>query len=163
MLIHQRSKKGPGRPAGSTTKLKSKQTAKAKSGKAAAKAKLPAKYRDPKTGATWSGWARPPLWIKDVKDRSKFLISGRSESDAVEASGTKPAGKKAADKESGCEESGSQECSGENGQHEGAEGAGEKSRRQESCGKEGCGEESNRQARVGEEGSGIEEVSGWKE
>ncbi len=91
-------KKGRGRPAGSSTKLKGKQAAKTKSGKATAKAKLPAKYRDPKTGATWSGWARPPLWIKDVKDRTKFLISGRSEVDAVEESGAKPAGKKAAAK-----------------------------------------------------------------
>jgi DNA-binding protein H-NS len=40
----------------------------------AVKGKLPPKYRDPKTGATWSGHARPPAWIKDVKDRSKFLI-----------------------------------------------------------------------------------------
>ncbi|MFP3554081.1 H-NS histone family protein [Paraburkholderia sp. SIMBA_049] len=40
----------------------------------AVKSKLPPKYRDPKTGATWSGHARPPAWIKDVKDRSKFLI-----------------------------------------------------------------------------------------
>ncbi|GJH02193.1 H-NS histone family protein [Paraburkholderia terrae] len=40
----------------------------------AAKGKLPPKYRDPKTGATWSGHARPPAWIKNVKDRSKFLI-----------------------------------------------------------------------------------------
>jgi len=38
------------------------------------KAKLPAKYMNPKTGETWSGWARPPAWIKNVKDRSKFLI-----------------------------------------------------------------------------------------
>jgi hypothetical protein len=91
-------KKGPGRAAGSTTRLKGKQTAKAKSGKAVTNGKLPAKYRDPKTGSTWSGWARPPLWIKDVKDRSKFLISGRSGSDAAEASGVKPAGKKAATK-----------------------------------------------------------------
>jgi DNA-binding protein H-NS len=40
----------------------------------AAKGKLPPKYRDPKTGATWSGHARPPAWIKNVKDRTKFLI-----------------------------------------------------------------------------------------
>jgi DNA-binding protein H-NS len=38
------------------------------------KGKLPPKYRDPKTGATWSGHARPPQWIKNVKDRTKFLI-----------------------------------------------------------------------------------------
>jgi DNA-binding protein H-NS len=39
------------------------------------KGALPAKYRDPKTGATWSGWARPPAWIASVKDRTKFLIN----------------------------------------------------------------------------------------
>lgn len=41
---------------------------------ASAKGKLPPKYRDPKTGATWSGHARPPAWIKNVKDRTRFLI-----------------------------------------------------------------------------------------
>src|SRR5579863_6788615 len=42
---------------------------------ASAAGKLPPKYRDPKTGETWSGHARPPAWIKNVKDRSKFLIA----------------------------------------------------------------------------------------
>jgi DNA-binding protein H-NS len=46
---------------------------------AKAKGKMPAKYRDPKTGATWSGHARPPAWIKDVKDRTRFLIDGTAE------------------------------------------------------------------------------------
>lgn len=32
------------------------------------------KYADPKTGATWTGRGRAPAWIRDVKDRSKFLI-----------------------------------------------------------------------------------------
>ncbi|MEX3954157.1 H-NS histone family protein [Paraburkholderia sp. EG287B] len=32
------------------------------------------KYADPKTGATWSGRGLAPFWIRDVKDRSKFLI-----------------------------------------------------------------------------------------
>ncbi|AQH01399.1 hypothetical protein A9R05_21455 [Burkholderia sp. KK1] len=41
-----------------------------------AKAKLPAKYLNPKTGETWSGHARPPAWMKEVKDRTKFLIDG---------------------------------------------------------------------------------------
>jgi DNA-binding protein H-NS len=91
---HSSTRKPRGRPAGTTSKAKSKE-------KAAANAKLPAKYRNPKTGATWSGWARPPLWIKDVKDRTKFLIDGHSESDAAEASATKPASKKAAKKVSG--------------------------------------------------------------
>ncbi|MPW23488.1 H-NS histone family protein [Paraburkholderia sp. CNPSo 3157] len=45
---------------------------------AVAAGKLPPKYRDPKTGATWSGHARPPQWIAGAKDRSKFLIDGSS-------------------------------------------------------------------------------------
>jgi DNA-binding protein H-NS len=49
-----------------------------------AKGKLPPKYRDPKTGATWSGFARPPQWIANVKDRSKFLIDA---SDAAVGNG----------------------------------------------------------------------------
>ncbi|WP_321968406.1 H-NS histone family protein [Burkholderia cepacia] len=32
-----------------------------------------AKYRDPKTGATWSGRGREPAWIKG-KRRERFLI-----------------------------------------------------------------------------------------
>ncbi|MGF6786114.1 H-NS family nucleoid-associated regulatory protein [Paraburkholderia sp. 35.1] len=39
-----------------------------------AQGKAAPKYFDPKTGATWSGVARPPAWIKDAKDRSVFLI-----------------------------------------------------------------------------------------
>ncbi|RQX90796.1 H-NS family nucleoid-associated regulatory protein [Burkholderia stagnalis] len=35
----------------------------------------PALYRDPKSGATWSGRGRAPSWIASVKDRSKFLIA----------------------------------------------------------------------------------------
>ena len=45
-------------------------------GAASAKGKMPPKYRDPKTGATWSGHARSPAWIKNVKDRTRFLIDG---------------------------------------------------------------------------------------
>ncbi|WP_080410650.1 H-NS histone family protein [Burkholderia ubonensis] len=33
------------------------------------------KYRDPKTGATWSGRGREPGWIKG-KRRERFLIEG---------------------------------------------------------------------------------------
>ncbi|AJG25000.1 H-NS histone family protein [Cupriavidus basilensis] len=42
--------------------------------KAAAKEKasLPAKYMDPKTGATWTGRGRAPAWLG--KNRDKFLI-----------------------------------------------------------------------------------------
>jgi DNA-binding protein H-NS len=36
------------------------------------------KFRDPKTGATWTGRGLAPAWIKNVKDRSKFAIDGSS-------------------------------------------------------------------------------------
>ena len=44
-------------------------------GKAAAakKAPLPAKYRNPKTGETWSGRGRTPAWLAD-KNKDRFLI-----------------------------------------------------------------------------------------
>ncbi|MGU7816609.1 H-NS histone family protein [Burkholderia sp. AW49-1] len=47
-------------------------------GQSAKHAKSPteAKYRDPKTGATWSGRGRAPAWIKDAKNRNRFLIEG---------------------------------------------------------------------------------------
>ncbi|MCX4164201.1 MULTISPECIES: H-NS histone family protein [Paraburkholderia] len=69
------------------------------------KGKLPPKYLNLKTGETWSGHARPPAWIKDVKDRSKFLIAGAVDSAASTvkaavkgARGAKKAGRKAAAK-----------------------------------------------------------------
>jgi DNA-binding protein H-NS len=40
------------------------------------KAKLPPKYRDPVSGATWSGHARAPAWIRNAQDRSAYLIEG---------------------------------------------------------------------------------------
>ncbi|WP_277188229.1 H-NS family nucleoid-associated regulatory protein [Caballeronia sp. BR00000012568055] len=50
--------------------------------KRAVKNQLPPKYRNPKTGDTWSGRARPPAWIANARDRSKFLI------DATDVTGT---------------------------------------------------------------------------
>ncbi|WP_322075495.1 H-NS histone family protein [Burkholderia cenocepacia] len=35
---------------------------------------LPPKYRDPKTGATWSGRGKAPQWIASAKNRDRFLI-----------------------------------------------------------------------------------------
>ena len=35
--------------------------------------KVAAKYRDPATGATWTGRGKAPRWIQD-QDRSKFEI-----------------------------------------------------------------------------------------
>ena len=54
------------------------------------------KYADPKTGATWSGRGLAPLWIRDVKDRSKFLIeAGATAKDAgAKAAPAKKAGAK---------------------------------------------------------------------
>ncbi len=36
----------------------------------------PAKYLDPKTGATWSERGPAPAWLAAAKDRTKFLIDG---------------------------------------------------------------------------------------
>jgi DNA-binding protein H-NS len=36
----------------------------------------PAKYLDPKTGATWSGRGPAPAWLAAAKDRTKFLVEG---------------------------------------------------------------------------------------
>ncbi|MHB9838353.1 H-NS family nucleoid-associated regulatory protein [Paraburkholderia terrae] len=58
--------------------------------KAAAKSSASvAKFRDPKTGATWTGHGRAPSWIANVKDRSKFLVDSLS-------AGSAPFGKPAA-------------------------------------------------------------------
>jgi len=65
-----------GRPAGSKKSAASKKSAVSKNG--AIKPKLPPKYRDPVSGATWSGHARPPAWIKDAPERSAYLIDAAS-------------------------------------------------------------------------------------
>lgn len=68
--------------------------------KMAKKGKLPAKYRNPKTGETWSGWARPPAWIANVKDRSKFLIDAEGTENTIKpkTAAKKATAKKAASK-----------------------------------------------------------------
>jgi DNA-binding protein H-NS len=43
-------------------------------GKGQPKGRQPALYRDPRSGATWSGRGRAPGWIAEAKNRSKFLI-----------------------------------------------------------------------------------------
>jgi DNA-binding protein H-NS len=42
--------------------------------KAAKRAAGEARYRDPKTGQTWTGRGRPPAWIAKAKNRDAFLI-----------------------------------------------------------------------------------------
>lgn len=43
-------------------------------GSAIAKTLSVPKYRDPKTGATWSGKGRAPAWIANARNRDLFLI-----------------------------------------------------------------------------------------
>ncbi|KVQ06949.1 H-NS histone family protein [Burkholderia ubonensis] len=50
-----------------------KRAARAK-GTATAKGVNAPKYRDPKTGATWSGKGRAPAWIAKARNRDRFLI-----------------------------------------------------------------------------------------
>src|ERR1700682_56994 len=57
----------------------------------------PAKYLDPKTGASWSGRGPAPAWLASVKDRSKFLIA-RAVAGSADAGSVKVAGKKASAK-----------------------------------------------------------------
>jgi DNA-binding protein H-NS len=54
-----------------------------------------AKYRDPKTGKTWTGRGKPPLWIAGAKDRQAFLIDGGSSAAPGAADGRGAAGRKA--------------------------------------------------------------------
>ncbi|MGQ7935270.1 H-NS family nucleoid-associated regulatory protein [Paraburkholderia sp. D1E] len=54
--------------------VKTSSAAGAVAGKGQRKGPQPATYRDPKSGATWSGRGRVPGWLG--ADRSKFLIDG---------------------------------------------------------------------------------------
>lgn len=40
----------------------------------APRAPIAPKYRDPKTGATWSGRGKAPQWIASARNRDRFLI-----------------------------------------------------------------------------------------
>ncbi|MFM0292230.1 H-NS family nucleoid-associated regulatory protein [Paraburkholderia sp. RL17-380-BIE-A] len=55
----------------------------------------PAKYRDPKSGATWSGRGPAPAWLAGAKDRAKFLIVGASAAADAKPAVTKAVAKKA--------------------------------------------------------------------
>ena len=56
------------------------------------------KFRDPKTGQTWTGNGKAPGWIAGAKNRDKFLINAPAA--AAQAAVTKPAPKKRAAKKS---------------------------------------------------------------
>ncbi|WP_250504024.1 H-NS family nucleoid-associated regulatory protein [Caballeronia sp. AZ7_KS35] len=70
------------------------------------------KYRDPRTGATWSGRGRAPAWIANAKNRARFLVSAAVESngsDSGKRTGNYPRGPQPAkyrDPKSGAEWSG---------------------------------------------------------
>ncbi|WOD17020.1 H-NS family nucleoid-associated regulatory protein [Paraburkholderia kirstenboschensis] len=73
----------------------------AKSAGAYVRGPQPAMYKDPKSGATWSGRGRAPAWIANVKDRNKFLIAGGAEATVATTAGAvnkaKAVGKKASE------------------------------------------------------------------
>ena len=54
-----------------------------------------AKYRDPSTGATWSGFGRAPGWIAGVANRDAFLVA-KSGASASESAVKAPVAKKKA-------------------------------------------------------------------
>ena len=59
LTVEDIAKRRRGRPAGS--------------GASKPKSELPPKYRDPKTGSTWSGRGRHPAWLG--KNPKRFLIA----------------------------------------------------------------------------------------
>ena len=82
-----------------------------------------AKFRDPKSGATWSGFGRIPGWLASVKDREPFRIGAEAaapETAAPAAAEPQPASKaarkasaKAASKKGGgYEEGGTRQATG---------------------------------------------------
>ena len=52
--------------------------------------KVAAKYRDPATGKTWTGTGKPPAWIAEAKNRSKFLIEPVAASQETASAAAKP-------------------------------------------------------------------------
>ncbi|HUG26580.1 H-NS histone family protein [Piscinibacter sp.] len=62
---------------------------KGKSGKKTSKTVGVAKYRDPKSGKTWTGRGKPPGWIAGVKNRDNYLIDGPAAADTAGATKAK--------------------------------------------------------------------------
>lgn len=60
------------------------------------------KYRDPKTGATWTGHGRAPQWIAAAKNRDRFLVDGGQATAKLAYAGkAKTVGKKTPSKSGG--------------------------------------------------------------
>jgi DNA-binding protein H-NS len=81
-----------------TQSVSGKRAAKKAPTKAKAKTASVAKYLDPKTGKTWSGFGRAPGWIAGAKNRDAFLVNKSATASAVKevpAAAKKPAAKAA--------------------------------------------------------------------
>jgi len=81
-----------------TQSVAGKRDAKKATTKAKAKTVSVAKYADPKTGKTWSGFGRAPGWIAGAKNRDAFLVNksaAASADTAAPAAAKKPAAKAA--------------------------------------------------------------------
>ena len=85
----QESSGGSGRP---SSKIASKKAArKAAAKKASRSGAGVAKYRDPKSGRTWTGFGRAPQWLAGAKKREAFLIgSDDAQADAGAAVEKRP-------------------------------------------------------------------------
>jgi len=55
----------------------------------------PPKYREPKSGAVWSGMGKPPSWISGASNRDKFLIAADGEPAVADKPAAKKPGKQA--------------------------------------------------------------------
>ena len=95
-----------------TADKKSSAVAGALPSKGQRKGPQPAKYLDPKSGATWSGRGPAPAWLAAAKDRTRFLVDGANVSTA-DAGSAKPAGKKTAAKKVAAKKAVSKKPAGE--------------------------------------------------
>jgi len=66
-----------------------------KTAKASKKTASVAKYADPKSGKTWSGFGRAPGWIAGAKNRDAFLVGAVSAASEPALAKKKPASKAA--------------------------------------------------------------------
>lgn len=79
--------------ASSSSKVAAKPSAKGAAAKSDnyARGPQPPLYRDPRSGATWSGRGPAPAWLAGAKDRSKFLIAKAEPVAATKAKAVKAA------------------------------------------------------------------------
>jgi DNA-binding protein H-NS len=66
-----------------TQAVAGKRTARKAKSKSKSKTTSVAKYADPKTGKTWSGFGRAPGWIAGAKNRDAFLVGKGSSGESI--------------------------------------------------------------------------------